>query len=158
AVAIERLARRVPDGVAGKHDSPRTGAQAWGVSALCGVAGSTVGVWLIAQTGLKGQAVGASLVGSMLGAIGAYALDHRASMWAVLAGSVVVSVAGPVLAMATGGDDAHLHAAVIAGSVSRLALPIGLDAVAGACMGVPVGLYVGNGLMGHASHVAGHVE
>jgi hypothetical protein len=121
---------------------------------VCGAAGSAVGVWLIAQTGYKGQVIGAAMVGGILGGIIAYAFDRGTKLWALLAGCLVVSVAGPVVALVSGGGDAALHGAIVAGTVSRWAQLTGLDGVAGACLGVPVGLYVAKGLLGHAGRVA----
>ncbi|MFT3684312.1 MAG: hypothetical protein QM783_05190 [Phycisphaerales bacterium] len=133
-------------------EEPKAGA--WMTSLACGAAGSAVGIWFIAQTGYKGQVIGAALVGGLLGGVAAFAVDPRTRMWPLVAGCAAVSIAGPVLAMVAGGDDAHLHAAVIAGSVTRLAQPVGLDGIAGACMGVPVGLYIAKGLLGHAGQIA----
>lgn len=150
AFVIEKMGRkRVADEPA---EEPKPGA--WMTTLLCGVAGSAVGVWLIAQTGYKGQVIGAALVGGLVGGIIAFALDHQAKLWPLVAGCAVVSVAGPVMALVMGGDDKALHAAVIGGTVTRLALPVGLDGMAGACLGIPVGLYVAKGLLGHAGQIA----
>lgn len=146
---IERHARKGDDAPA---DDPKPGA--WITTLLCGFAGSAVGVWLIAQSGYKGQVVGSALVGGLLGGLIAHAVDQHARLWPIVAGCVLLSVAGPVVALVTGGSDANLHAAAIGGTISRWAQLTGLDGVAGACLGVPVGLYIGKGLLGHAGKVA----
>jgi hypothetical protein len=137
-------------------EEPKAGS--WLTSLACGAAGTLVGVWLIAQTGYKGQVIGAALVGGLVGGVAAYAIEPRTRMWPVVAGCVVAAVAGPIIALVTGGNDEHLHAAVISGSVTRLALPIGFDGIAGACMGVPTGLYIAKGLLGHAGQIAEHAN
>ncbi len=144
---IERSCRKVDPA-----DAPKSGA--WVVTVLCGAAGSVVGIWLIAQSGYKGQVIGAGLVGGLLGGIIAYAMDHQARLWPLVAGCAAVSAAGPVVALVKGGSDSALHAAVIAGTIPRWSLLTGLDGMAGACLGVPVGLYVAKGLLGHAGHIA----
>lgn len=121
---------------------------------LCGFTGSVAGVWLLAQTGYKGQVIGAALAGGVVGGIIAYAFDHRVKLWPLVAGCLLVSVAGPVVALVTGGGDAALHGAIIGGTVVRWAQLTGLDAAAGVCLGVPVGLYLAKGLLGHAGRVA----
>ena len=148
---IERIGRRTEP-----EEEAKPGA--WLTTLLCGAAGSAAGVWLVAQTGYKGQVVGAAMVGGVVGGIIAYAMDHHARLWPLIAGCAVVSVAGPVLALVTGGSDSTLHAAVISGSIHRWAQLTGLDGMAGACLGIPVGLYVAKGLLGHAGQIAEDVR
>jgi len=144
---IERTGRKVEVG-----DEPKQ--WAWSTTLLCGVVGSIAGVWLIAQSGYKGQIIGAAMVGGVIAGIAAYAMDHNAKLWPLVAGCAIVSIGGPVFAMATGGNDRALHAAVVAATVPRWASLTGLDGMAGACLGIPVGLYVAKGLLGHAGQIA----
>lgn len=149
---IERTALKDPSEAA---DEPvRPGVVGMFTTFASGVVGSLLGVWLLAQSGYKGQVIGAALAGGIVGGIIAYAMDHNVRLWPLLAGCLLVSVAGPVIALVTGGGDATLHASIVAGTVSRWAQLTGLDGAAGACLGVPVGLYVAKGLLGHAGRVA----
>ncbi len=149
---IERTGLKdVPDGA----DEPaRSGVAGWLTTFACGAVGGALGVWLLAQSGYKGQVIGAALAGGIVGGIIAYAMDHNVRLWPLVAGCLLVSVAGPVVALVTGGGDATLHASIIAGTVSRWAQLTGLDGAAGVCLGVPVGLYIAKGLLGHAGRVA----
>ncbi|HZW07421.1 MAG TPA: hypothetical protein VFF65_09870 [Phycisphaerales bacterium] len=149
---IERTAKRDPAEQPDTRDRPAVTAAL--TTFFCGVVGGAAGVWLLAQTGYKGQVIGAALAGGVVGGVLAYALDHHVRLWPLLAGCVAVSVAGPVVALIGGKGDASLYASIVAGSVPRWAQLTGLDGAAGACMGVPVGLYIAKGLLGHAGRVA----
>ncbi|MDP1662998.1 MAG: hypothetical protein Q8L55_13865 [Phycisphaerales bacterium] len=146
---IERMARRDD-----AEPVDEKGAVACLTMFASGAAGSLLGVWLLAQSGYKGQVIGAAMAGGIIGGIIGYALDHRARLWPLLAGCLAVSVAGPVIALVNGGGDATLHASIVAGTVVRWAQLTGLDGAAGACIGLPVGLYIAKGLLGHAGRVA----
>jgi hypothetical protein len=94
--------------------------------------------WIIANTGMKGQTVGAALVAGLVGAAVGRLVDNRAPASAFLIPAAVLAVIGPgAAAMALSGD---IVGAVNRGGLFPVARVMPLDWIAGAFLGVPIGL------------------
>lgn len=101
------------------------------------VAGGGV-AWVVANTGMKGQTVWAALVAGLVGAAVGRLVDNRVPGSAFLIPAAVLAVVGPAAAaMALGGD---IVATVNGGGLFPVARVAPLDWVAGAFLGVPIGL------------------
>jgi len=103
-----------------------------------------IGAWLAARDDLKGQTIAAAWVAGALGATLARVLAHRSAGWVVVLGVCLCAVAGPLLAsFASPSIEAlrlHLYSGTINGSLPSLVRIAPLDWIAGAFMGVPVGM------------------
>lgn len=100
-------------------------------------------VWWIAFQPLKGQAIFAVIAGAIAAAAAAHLmaphLPSRVSAMTAFAAIVILAVAGPVSVFFLKSGGTGLRAAA-AGAMSHLAHPVGLDWVAGAFLGIPIGL------------------
>ena len=101
---------------------------------------SGVAVWLLSQETLKGQTFGAAVVAGVFGAGAARVASQRVSaVWVFLA-TAILAAGGPLIAsLVHSTPGAAMHAAQ-AGRLFALARPLPLDLVAGAFVGVPIGL------------------
>jgi hypothetical protein len=111
-------------------------------SALAGLlAAMAVGgviVWLIAQSTLKGQTFAAAALAGLGAAAAGRLSATRVSAAVFVAGLGVLAIASPVSALVMHGAGAQ--AAAQAGTLFRFARPLPLDWLAGAFVGVPLGL------------------
>ncbi len=101
-----------------------------------------IGAWLAARDDLKGQTIAAAWVAGALGATLARVLAHRSAGWVVVLGVCLCAVAGPLLASGASIEALrlHLYSGTINGSLASLVRIAPLDWIAGAFMGVPVGM------------------
>lgn len=149
---VGRAQERGPDGLDIQGGPGTVGANLRGLMTIGGIVGLGAAIvlgglvaWIFAIEPLKGQAVFAA----MLGAIGAGAGAHMASI--AIAGEenpappitpfvaiVILSIGGPIAMQALGGDD--LRAVSYAGNLFPLGHILPLDWAAGAMLGVPIGL------------------
>lgn len=107
------------------------------VALLAGLIGAGVVVWLVAQSTYKGQTFAAAALGGVAAGAAVRVLAvHASGVWAFVA-FAVLSAASPVVARMMSGDVA---AAAMSGQLLRLAHPLPLDYLAGALVGVPMGL------------------
>jgi hypothetical protein len=101
------------------------------------VAGAAV-VWIVANSGMKGQTLGAAVVAGLVGAAVGRLVDNRVPASAFLLPGAILAVVGPAAAaMALGGD---IVATVNRGGLFPVARVMPLDWIAGAFLGVPIGL------------------
>lgn len=111
--------------------------------------GGGVGAWLVAVSGLKGQTIWAALLGVLLGTTAARVAEHRTPVLTFFIAIAVLATLGPisgeVMASTPIVDQARR------GTIFALALPTPLDWLAGAFLGVPIGL-------GWAAAMSGRTE
>ncbi len=104
------------------------------------VVGSGVAVWLLAQESLKGQTFAAAVVAGIVGAGAARVASQRASALWVFLGTTILAAGGPLIAsLIHSTPEGAMHAAQ-AGKLFALARPLPMDLVAGAFVGIPIGL------------------
>lgn len=134
----ERMVQPRP---AGPRRPPDTGVMLTAFISAAALAG--LAVWWIAFQPLKGQAIFAVIVGSIAAAAAAHLaapqLPSRTTALIAFAALALLGVAGPLSAMFMGPAGPGLRA-IVAGAVSHLAYPNGMDWLAGAFLGVPIGL------------------
>lgn len=129
-----------------EHEDPAKHEKALSAETLLGMTAALVaggiGAWLAARDDLKGQTIGAAWVAGALGATLARVLAHRAPGWAVVAGVCLCAVVGPILGLMAGAVPAlaGMYNGSISSSLASLARVAPLDWLAGAFMGVPVGM------------------
>jgi hypothetical protein len=103
------------------------------------IAGAIV-VWIIAQETLKGQTFAAAAIAGIAAAAAGRMASQRVSGAVFIAGLAVVGAAGPAIAMFVHSTpEGAVHAAQ-AGKLFALARALPLDYMAGAFVGVPMGL------------------
>lgn len=104
--------------------------------------GGAVGIFLVAQTALKGQAVAAAVIGGLCaglaGQLAASQLKGAAGLALPLLAMLILAALGPSLA--TFLNDPGLRSAAYTNALVPLARLAPLDFAAGALLGVPVGL------------------
>ena len=105
------------------------------VSAL--LAGA-LAAWVIAREGTKGQTIAAAMAAGLVGATVARVVAQRVHPAAVVGGVLALAALGPGVAALRSGGDAVAHA--FSNRILELALLSPLDWLAGAMMGVPLGL------------------
>ncbi len=116
--------------------------------------------WLLAVEALKGQAFGAAVVGALLGATAGEVIASsgkgdpvRAPVPLFFLAATVLAVAGPIAAMAAhAGPSGVAEAATTAGAnpLIPIARVLPLDWIAGAFVGVPIGLSWADALVDRA--------
>ena len=116
--------------------------------------------YVIALTGLRGQALAAGIVGPIFGAMagmfaGSFIKDEPPQAAAFL-GALLLCVAGPVFTMIIPGA-AELPAAARAGTLPGPALVQPIDWLVGALLGTPIGLGWAGSMIEKGEEAAGHV-
>ena len=95
-------------------------------------------VWLLVINDLKGQAVAATTVGSILVGMGGRLLSPRTQPILLFAAAVLAGALGHAIAVAMmSGTPEEMF---VANTLPRIGRPMPLDYVAGALMGVAIGL------------------
>jgi hypothetical protein len=94
--------------------------------------------WLVANTGMKGQTVGAGMMAGLAGAALGRLVDNRAPSSVFLVPAALLAVAAPAAAALAFG--AEIVETVNEGGLFPVARMTALDWIAGAFLGVPVGL------------------
>ncbi|MGD9689928.1 MAG: hypothetical protein AB7K52_09780 [Phycisphaerales bacterium] len=113
-----------------------------------------VGAWVIGQNFLKGQAIAAAALGAALAAAVAIMVNSRARPWLILSGAMAAALVGPLVGAVMHGsspDRGFLPAATTMTGLLRVSGVLPLDWLAGALMGVPLGLSLG-GWIGDGRH------
>lgn len=129
-----------PQGEAGaseRGDPSNTNAMVLGVG--IGLVGALAGMWLMANSGMKGQAVAAATVGGLVAGFAGHLLAHRAPGFALALGALLMCALAPAAGLFLG--PRGVGGALAAGGDTLL--PIlrltPLDIAAGVMLGVPIG-------------------
>lgn len=104
------------------------------------ILGAAVVGWIVAFDAQKGQTIGAAVLAGVGAAVVARLVSQTASPAVFIAGVALLGVAGPAAATLVHGSGLGPTRAAINGSLLALARPLPLDWVAGAMLGVPMGL------------------
>ncbi len=99
---------------------------------------AAVGVWIVAWSSLKGQTVWAVIAGAMLAGAASRVVDPRIPTVSIFRTILLLAVLGPIAGALLVGADAVQ--AAHRGTITALALPMPLDWLAGAFLGIPIGL------------------
>lgn len=146
-IVLARFAKHEP-----RHDE-HARSNPWGGLALA-VAGAAIGVWLVAQSMLKGQAIGAAMVGGIGAGICAFFTGRNTPAWVPVAGVMLVGALG-LWAATMMLPGVKLGEAVISGKVIAFGRLTPMDYLAGAFIGTPIGMSFGQWMGGWAHHSAG---
>ena len=104
------------------------------------IAVAGVVVWLLAQETLKGQTFAAGVVAGIFGAgAGRVASQRISAVWFFI-GTAILAAGAPMIASLVHSTPSGALRAAQAGRLFALARPLPLDLVAGAFVGVPMGL------------------
>ncbi len=95
--------------------------------------------WVIAQTPLKGQAVGAACFGALFAAAAGRLAAYQAPLATLAVPVALLAVLGPLSGMVLGAGLGNMLAAGRAGTLFPLANILPLDWVAGGLIGIPFG-------------------
>jgi hypothetical protein len=129
-----------PQGEAGasqRGDPADTTAMAMGVG--IGLLGAAAGVWMVAITGLKGQAIAGAAVGGLAAGFAGHLLAHRAPGFALALGALLLCVLAPAAGLFMG--PRGIPGALAAGGDALMPLLrlTPLDVAAGVLLGLPMG-------------------
>jgi hypothetical protein len=117
------------------------------IAILAAAAGAALGGWLIAQDFLKGQTFAAAAVGGVLAAAAGRLVSQRITPAAFFLGLMLVAIAGPIIATFLHPSALGPARAALAGTLFPLARPLPLDWLAGAFVGIPLGLWWAGSLL-----------
>jgi hypothetical protein len=108
----------------------------WGAGILAGGAGA----FLVAASPLKGQAIGAAIIGAVCVGIAGRLVEVRAPLPTLMVPVAVLSALGPLVgALLAGGGEAGL-ATVYRGAIFPISQIVPMDWLAGGFVGVPLGV------------------
>lgn len=110
------------------------------VAMLAAVAACGVAVFLIAQDSLKGQTFAAAAIGSVFAAAAGRVASQHVSCVVFFAAIAVLMAASPAAATFVHSGSEGVTKAALANELFRLARPLPLDYLAGAFIGIPIGL------------------
>lgn len=119
------------------------GASPWALDgAALGVTlvAAVLAAWLVAQNTLKGQTVVAAMMAGVLAGVAITALTIRARPGVLVVGVVVMAFAGPAVGALVEPTGTALVMAANGGLLTPTARILPLDWIAGAFLGVPIGL------------------
>lgn len=105
------------------------------------IVGAAVGAWFVASAMLKGQTFAAAVVAGLLAAAAGRLASQRVTPAWFFLGLVLVAIAGPVIATFMHAGTLGPTRAAFAGRLFPLARLMPLDWIAGAFVGVPLGLW-----------------
>lgn len=113
-----------------------------GIALALAIAAAGAAAWLIARETLKGQTFAAAAAGAVLAGVVARVGVPRVPIVPIIAGIVILAAAGPVaaLVMQGGSGGYELIRAATTGRLVPIARPLPLDWIAGAFVGLPMGL------------------
>ncbi len=129
---------------AGRGAESRSKASTMLAMAAMIVVGGVV-AYLVAREGLKGQTLAAAAIGALAGATVASVVGHGVSSVWFFAGMAALAVVGPALGAVLQGGEAVARA--YANELFPLAWMSPLDWVAGAFLGIPVGMVWGGSML-----------
>lgn len=154
AWAMARYAR--PSGLRPVDRTGPTLAQL-GLALVAGVAALTVLAWVVAQNARPGQALAAGVIGAIGATAAGLFVQHRVSPAVAVAAAGVMAALGPLAAGALAGfDGARLAGQVFAGSIFPTGRLLPMHWLAGAFLGVPLGISLGQWLVSHKFHPPHH--
>ena len=107
---------------------------------IAAAAAAALAGWLLAQDTLKGQTFAAAVVGGVFAAVAGRMASQRVSAAVFIAGIAALAVVSPTLATFMHPSSLGPANAARAGTLLALARPLPLDWLAGAFVGVPLGL------------------
>lgn len=110
------------------------------VAVLAAAAAGGVAVFLIAQDSLKGQTFAAAAIGAVFAAAAGRVVSQRLSCVAFFGAFAVLMAASPAAATLVHSGSSGVLKAALANNLFRLARPVPLDWIAGAFIGIPIGL------------------
>jgi hypothetical protein len=119
-----------------------------------GILAGGAAAFFVAATPLKGQALGAAIVGALAASVAARLVDLRAPLPGLLIPIFVLAVLGPLSGIFLSGS----LASVYAGTMFPLALIAPMDWLAGAFFGIPLGVAWAASMVDKRVHPAGHGE
>lgn len=99
-----------------------------------------VAVWLVAQGSLKGQVFAAGIASGILGAAAGRIVDLEAKAITFIAAAALLCVLGPIAGLLKHGGGGGMVQAAYAGELFALANLTPMDWLAGAFVGVPIGM------------------
>lgn len=140
AITVRDHHESAPRAAAGLGKTVRESAGGTGVllAVFAAIVAGAGAAWIIANTGLKGQTVGAALMAGLVGAAVGRLVDNRVPASVFLVPAAVLAVVAPAAAaVAFRGD---IVAVVNHGGLFPVARVMPLDWIAGAFLGVPIGL------------------
>lgn len=132
--------------------SPRTLASPEAMKSAGAGAIVLIAVYFIAQSSMKGQVIGAIVVGSMIAGLVARLMSPHVQPVLIFCAPVVFGGVGYLLAMAV--VKTPMDAAYVADALPALARPMPLDYAAGSLMGIALGLGWARSFLHHEEPVA----
>ena len=113
-----------------------------GLAAAAALVAGGVGAWIASQDDTKGQTIAAAAVAGMAGATLARVLAHRGLAAGVMLGVCLLAAAGPMLGARAGAGALleGMYSGQVRGSLAAMARVAPLDWLAGAFIGVPIGM------------------
>lgn len=112
---------------------------------IVGLVAGAIGVWLMTQDTSKGQSLAGAVMGGVFAAGAGRIASVRAPAMVFMVVVMVLGIAGPVSGALMHGPEALR--AIYEFRIAHLALPLPLDWVAGALLGVPLGLNLAGSVM-----------
>jgi len=103
--------------------------------------GAAIGAWFVGAEMVKGQMFAAAVVAGLLAAVAGRLSSQSISPVWFFGGLMVVAVAGPVIATFVHAGTLGPTRAAVSGKLFALARPMPLDWIAGAFVGIPLGLW-----------------
>ncbi|MBX3385171.1 MAG: hypothetical protein KF768_01225 [Phycisphaeraceae bacterium] len=169
AWAMIRFGKPPTPNPAAHHPHPPEPSSLSDPRALLGfVATAVVGgvlAWLVAQESSKGQTFAAAAFAGLFGAVAGRLAAAHVSGAAFVAGIAALGVIGPIVALSMGGPSGTAGAVAggalrlaASGQLFNLARPLPLDWLAGAFVGVPIGLSWAASMIVHHHHDQPHTR
>ncbi len=140
SVAVFRISGPLPDSV--EIEDPRVDGP-FGRNAFRSLAAGLIvlpAAWLIALSPMKGQALGAVVIGSMLAGLGGRLLSPRVPPVLLFAAPCLAAALGQLVASTLVPAAAPLGDLFVAGGVPRIAVPMPIDWAAGGTVGIALGI------------------
>jgi hypothetical protein len=122
------------------------------IALLAAVLGAAVGAWFVSATTMKGQTFAAAAVAGLVAAAAGRLASQRISPAWFFLGLILVAAAGPVIATFIHAGALGPTRAALADKLFPLARPMPLDWIAGAFVGIPLGLWWASSLIEKHEH------
>lgn len=156
---IVRVSRPAPAGSRAHPEPKAIKEPAAAIGALAAIVAGGVIAWLVAQTSLKGQTVAAAALAGLVAASVARLAAPGVNAAVFVGALALLGVVSPASALVLHGGDGAGGAAVVnatqAGTLFSLARVMPLDWIAGAFIGLPIGLTWAGGMIDHHQPRAG---
>ena len=165
AIVILRVPTRMPrfiaDGDATRtlgdrthHEPTRLADRSAIVAVAAAIVGAGIGGWFVAAETLKGQTFAAAAAAGLLAAAAGRLASQRASPVWFFVGLVLLAAASPVIATFTHGGTLGPLRAALDHRLFPLARPLPMDWIAGAFVGIPLGLWWAGSMIEKHEHAA----